>query len=118
MWWPGPAVFSPQISQETFAVVNVPGTANAIVNNDRNVTTNTQGQVLVPYLSAYRKNALILDASQAPEDAAELLGNVQDIVPYARAVTLVNFRTDTPAGILSACRAPGRQTAAVRYRSH
>ena len=31
------------------------GTANAIVNNDRNVTTNTQGQVLVPYLSAYRK---------------------------------------------------------------
>ncbi|WP_432692443.1 fimbria/pilus outer membrane usher protein [Morganella morganii] len=79
---------------ETFAIVNVPGTANAIVNNDRNVTTNTQGQVLVPYLSAYRKNALILDASQAPENAAELLGNVQDIVPYAGAVTLVNFRTD------------------------
>ena len=79
---------------ETFAIVNVPGTANAIVNNDNNITTDTQGRVLVPYLSAYRKNAIILDASQAPENAAELMGNVQDIVPYAGAVTLINFKTD------------------------
>ncbi|MGR7043521.1 fimbria/pilus outer membrane usher protein [Klebsiella aerogenes] len=79
---------------DTFAIVDAPGTTNASVNGNRNIVTNSSGKVLVPYLSPYRKNAIMLDTSNTPEDAAELKGNIRDVVPYSGAITYLGFKTD------------------------
>ncbi|MEI9599616.1 fimbria/pilus outer membrane usher protein [Moellerella wisconsensis] len=79
---------------ETFAIINAPGVKNAAINGDKTMTTNNNGIALVPYLSAYRKNAVMLDSSNLEEDSAELIGNIKDVVPYAGAITYIDFKTD------------------------
>ena len=79
---------------ETFAIVDAPGVKNAAVNGDKTMITNSSGVVLVPYLSAYRKNAVMLDTSDLDDDSAELMGNIKDVVPYAGAITYIDFKTD------------------------
>ncbi|NDL00494.1 fimbria/pilus outer membrane usher protein [Photorhabdus bodei] len=79
---------------ETFAIIDAPGTANASVNGDKSMVTNNSGKLLIPYLSPYRKNAIMLDTSEVPEDAAELIGNIRDVAPYSGAITHIGFKTD------------------------
>ncbi|MCW7763922.1 fimbria/pilus outer membrane usher protein [Photorhabdus luminescens] len=79
---------------ETFAIIDAPGTANASVNGDKSMVTNNSGKLLIPYLSPYRKNAIMLDTSEVPEDAAELIGNIRDVAPYSGAITHLGFKTD------------------------
>lgn len=79
---------------DTFAIIDAPGAANAAINGNRNIVTNSSGKVLVPYLSPYRQNAIMLDTSDMPEGAAELQGNIRDVAPYAGAITYLGFKTD------------------------
>lgn len=79
---------------ETFAIIDAPGTANASVNGDKSMVTNNSGKLLIPYLSPYRKNAIMLDTSEVSEDAAELIGNIRDVAPYSGAITHIGFKTD------------------------
>ncbi|WP_445496200.1 fimbria/pilus outer membrane usher protein [Photorhabdus sp. SF281] len=79
---------------ETFAIIDAPGTVNASLNGDKSMVTNNSGKLLIPYLSPYRKNAIMLDTSEMPEGAAELIGNIRDIAPYSGAIAHLRFKTD------------------------
>lgn len=80
---------------ETFAILEAPGVKNATVNNNKSIITNKSGKVLVPYLSPYRKNALVLDTGNTPEDSSELKGNIREVTPYSGAITYLRYQTDT-----------------------
>lgn len=77
----------------TMAVVSAPGAKGMMVNSDKSIITNKQGLALVPYASPYRTNAIILSETNESE-GADLVGNIENYVPYKGAVTLVNFETD------------------------
>lgn len=77
---------------DTFAVINAPGVVGAAVNGDQSVMTNQRGKVLLATLSPYRTNRVMLDSPK--DDGAELLGNLQEIVPYAGAIGYLEYKTD------------------------
>ncbi|MTD27443.1 fimbria/pilus outer membrane usher protein [Erwinia sp. J316] len=88
----GGVLFANQVGN-TFAIVDAPGLANARVNSDGTILTNSKGRALVPYMSPYRKNALTIDTTGAEGDA-QLLSNRKDVVPYSGSISWVKFDTD------------------------
>ncbi|WP_455812474.1 fimbria/pilus outer membrane usher protein [Pseudomonas graminis] len=90
--WQGGVLFANQAGS-TFAIIDAPGVANAVVNNDGTIRTNSQGKALVPYMSPYRKNAMTIDTTDLG-DGIQLLGNRKDVVPYSGTINYIKFDTD------------------------
>jgi len=90
--WRGGVLTSSQVG-DTFAIVEAPGAKGATLAGDESREVNSRGQVLVPYLSPYRKNRVQLETTQMA-DGVELKGNIKEVVPYAGSVTVLHFDTD------------------------
>lgn len=70
---------------DTVGLVHVPGGPGAAVGSYRGVKTNKRGYAVVPYLSAYRMNEIVVDPTGLPMDVELKSGSVT-AVPTAGAV--------------------------------
>ncbi len=82
------------------ALVQAPGAVNTKVVNG-NVETNSAGYAIVPYLSDFQKNTVVLDPSTLP-DNVELQKNTLNVYPIKDAIVRASFNTRSGAqGIFS-----------------
>lgn len=79
-------------TSETFALIHAEGAEGAIVRNGQGAIIDRFGYAILPSLAPYRMNTVSLDASTM-SSTAELSGGSKNIVPYAGAVTRINFAT-------------------------
>ncbi|PJI49733.1 MAG: hypothetical protein CTR55_10360 [Pseudomonas sp.] len=84
---------------DSIAIIDAPGAAGAQVSSASNVKLNSQGQAVVPYLTAYRVNTLELDPKGLSDDV-ELKSTTQDVVPRSGSVMLVKFDAVTGRALL------------------
>lgn len=77
---------------ETLALVHAPGAGGVKIRNNVGVHTDPRGYLLVPYLSPYRENRLVLDTTTLPENT-DLPMATQSVVPTKGAVVLAHFAT-------------------------
>jgi outer membrane usher protein len=87
----GHVMFS-RVVQDSFAMVEVPGTAGIdIYSNNQQVTrTNDQGVALIPRLQAYQRNLVRVDDRGLPVEVEMDLAE-RVIAPFARSGVLVTF---------------------------
>ncbi|HEY2451250.1 MAG TPA: fimbrial outer membrane usher protein [Scandinavium sp.] len=79
-------------TSETFALIHAEGAQGAVVQNGQGAVIDGFGYAIMPSLSPYRSNNVSLD-SRTMNNEAELTGGSQRVVPYAGAITRVNFAT-------------------------
>jgi outer membrane usher protein len=84
---------------ETIALVRAPGAADAKVQNNTGVRTDSRGYAVVPYVSTYRKNRIALDSETLPEDV-DIDTNTLTVIPTNGAVVLANFKTRVGSRVL------------------
>lgn len=84
---------------DSIAIIDAPDAAGAQVSNASNLKLDSQGQAVVPYLTAYRVNTLELDPKGLSDDI-ELKSTTQDVVPRSGAIMLVKFDTVSGHGLL------------------
>lgn len=90
---PGPYV------SETFAIVEAEGAQGAQLTNTNGVKINRFGKAVVPSLSAYRYNNITLDPRDM-DPSAELNETQKKVAPYAGAIPVVQFKTNTGYALL------------------
>ncbi|GAA3909641.1 fimbrial biogenesis outer membrane usher protein [Gibbsiella dentisursi] len=79
----------------TFVILDAPGAAGAIVNNNPGVQTNSRGQALIASASAYRRNKFIMDdKNSSNKGQAEILGNVAYAAPWYGSISYLKYQTD------------------------
>ncbi len=79
-------------TSDTFALIHAEGAQGAVVQNGQGAVIDRNGYALLPSLTPYRENTVSLDTLNMRADA-ELSGGSQRVVPYAGAVSKVNFST-------------------------
>ncbi|MGO2390117.1 fimbria/pilus outer membrane usher protein [Psychrobacter sp. AOP7-D2-23] len=84
-------VFGPDQGQ-TMVLVYAPDATGAKVNNTNGLTINKSGYAVIPYVTPYRLNEIILDPQGMSLDV-ELEGTSQRIAPYAGSISRVDFVT-------------------------
>lgn len=77
---------------DTAVLVRAPGASGVKVQNHTGVYTDWRGYAVVPYVSAYRKNRIALDA-QSLDDDVDIDTNAQTVIPTQGAVVLADFVT-------------------------
>lgn len=77
---------------DSFAIVRAPGAENVQIANRANISTDSQGYAIVPYLNPYTKNEITLDIDSLP-DNVELKTNTVNVVPTKGAAILANYQT-------------------------
>lgn len=77
---------------ETLALVRAPGASNVKVQNNSGVRTDWRGYAVVPYVSTYRQNRIVLDTETLAEDV-DIDGSIQTVTPTRGAVVLADFNT-------------------------
>ncbi|MHA7848219.1 fimbria/pilus outer membrane usher protein [Serratia sp. D1N4] len=77
-------------TSETYALVEAKGAEGAKVSSYQNVTIDSRGYALVPYLNAYQLNDVSIDPKGAAADV-ELDNTRQRVVPHAGAVVKVKY---------------------------
>ncbi|SPY76179.1 fimbria/pilus outer membrane usher protein [Providencia rustigianii] len=75
---------------ETAAIVDIPEAGDVPILNQAGVVTNNQGYALVPYVTAYRKNAIDIDTSSLP-DNTEMELTSQTVAPSRGALVKASF---------------------------
>lgn len=93
---------------DTVALVRAPGAGGVSVVNQVGVKTDSRGYAVVPYLSAYRQNAIALDPTTLADDV-ELGLTSQTVIPTRGAVVLADYQTKVGARMMmTLTRADGR----------
>lgn len=87
----GGITFGPYLG-DTFALVEAKGAVGAKVRNTHGSTIDYNGYALVPFITPYRYNKIILDPEGIPHNI-ELHQSEKQIAPYAGAAVKVNFKT-------------------------
>lgn len=77
---------------ETLALLHAPGAGGVKIRNNTGVHTDPRGYLVVPYLSPYRENRLVLETTSLPENT-DLPMATQTVVPTKGAVVLAKFAT-------------------------
>ncbi|MCP1107102.1 fimbrial biogenesis outer membrane usher protein [Serratia nevei] len=77
---------------DTIALVRAPGAGGVSVLNQVGVQTDSKGYAVVPYLSAYRQNQIVLDLTTLA-DNVELELTSQTVTPTRGAVVLADYQT-------------------------
>lgn len=95
---PGGVTATPYVS-ETVAVVAAPAAAGARVQSYPNVRLDGRGYAVVPYLTPYRLNEIILDPKGLPL-SVELQATSQQVAPHAGAVVMLQYPTITGRPVL------------------
>lgn len=84
-------LFGPDQGQ-TMVLVYAPDATGAKVNNTNGLTINESGYAVIPYVTPYRLNDIILDPQGMSLDV-ELDGTSQRVAPYAGSISKVDFVT-------------------------
>ena len=84
-------LFGPDQGQ-TMVLVYAPDATGARVNNTNGLTINKSGYAVIPYVTPYRLNEIVLNPEGMSLDV-ELEGNSQRIAPYAGSISKVDFVT-------------------------
>lgn len=84
-------LFGPDQGQ-TMVLVYAPDATGAKVNNTNGLTINKSGYAVIPYVTPYRLNEIVLNPENMSLDV-ELDGSSQRIAPYAGSISKVNFVT-------------------------
>ncbi|PKH26667.1 fimbrial assembly protein [Enterobacterales bacterium CwR94] len=79
-----------QSSGETIALVKVPGASGLRVNNQSGVKTDYRGYALVPFISPYRNNELMISTESMPDDV-DVEVTSRNVVPTRGAVVRATY---------------------------
>ncbi|WP_175924599.1 fimbria/pilus outer membrane usher protein [Burkholderia latens] len=79
-------------ADDAIGLVKAKGAKGAEVTNAPGVAVDGSGYAIVPFLTPYRENTLVLDPSNM-SDSAELEETSEDVVPRAGAVVEAKFET-------------------------
>lgn len=88
---------------DPIGLIEAKGALGAAVTNASGVTVDSRGYAVVPYMTAYRINTLVLDPQGMSEDT-ELESTSQDVVPRAGAVVRAKFDTKVGKPVLMRVR--------------
>lgn len=77
---------------ETFGIVHAPEGDGAKISTSNNLKLNRQGYAVIPYLSAYQINNVVLDPQGLPIDV-QLDSTTQQTIPRADSSVLVQFNS-------------------------
>ncbi|WP_232464293.1 fimbria/pilus outer membrane usher protein [Burkholderia ubonensis] len=86
-------------ADDAIGLVRADGAKGAEVTNVPGVTVDGSGYAIVPFLTPYRENTLVLDPSKM-SDNAELEETSEDVVPRAGAVVEAKFATKVGAPVV------------------
>lgn len=86
-------------ASDTFALIHAPGAQGAVVNNGQGATIDRFGYAILPSLTPYRYNDISLDSKNISDDV-ELQGGSQRVVPYAGAISRLDFKTLSGRAVL------------------
>ncbi|WP_456311015.1 fimbria/pilus outer membrane usher protein [Serratia proteamaculans] len=90
---------------DTSVLVAAPGASDLAVSNDTGVKTDWRGYAIKPYVTAYRKNRVSLDASNV-DDFTEVDSTVLRVVPTKGAVVRARFKVTTGYRVLMSLHKP------------
>ena len=76
---------------ESSALIETPGVSDVAVRGQTNVTTDSSGYAIVPYIRPYHVNSLSLDEQQIT--GAEVDNVVRNVVPTRNAIVRVQYDT-------------------------
>lgn len=77
---------------DTVGLVHAPGAKGAKLSRAQGIEVNSSGYAVVPYLSPYERNTVILDTSNVSTEVSFESVSAQ-AVPYENSVVLMNFET-------------------------
>lgn len=83
--------FSPEMV-DTMVLVKADQAKGVAVKNTAGLKIDRWGYAVIPYVTAYRMNEIVLDPSDAV-DQVELLSTIKELAPYAGAIAKVEFKT-------------------------
>lgn len=84
---------------DTMVLIEAPGARDARVLNSPGLRVDRRGYALVPYVSPYRMNSVVLDPAEMSREV-ELEGSSRSVAPYAGAISLVRFDTRQGRAVL------------------
>lgn len=99
--------FSPEMG-DTMVLVKADKAKGVAVTNTAGLKIDRWGHAVIPYVTAYRMNEIILDPSDAI-DQVELLSTSQELAPYAGAIAKVEFKTLPGMRLVIKSRQPNGQ---------
>lgn len=79
-----------QTGGETLALIKVPGASGVRVNNQSGVKTDYRGYAVVPFVSPYRNNELVLSTESLPDDV-DVEVTSRNVVPTRGALVRAEF---------------------------
>ncbi|MDK2376490.1 fimbria/pilus outer membrane usher protein [Serratia fonticola] len=74
------------------ALVRAPGAGQVKINNSTGLYTDGRGYAVVPYLSQYRQNSVMLDAETLGEEV-DIANPTQQVIPTKGALVLADYQT-------------------------
>nr|WP_044612048.1 fimbria/pilus outer membrane usher protein [[Enterobacter] lignolyticus] len=98
----GGVTFGPYLG-DTFALVEAKGAEGAKVYNSQQTTIDSRGYALIPAVTPYRFNRIILDP-QGMDESAELIDSEKEVAPVAGAAVKVVFTTRSGMPLLITAR--------------
>lgn len=101
----GGVTMTPQRGQ-TMVLIEAPDAAGAIVTNTPGVRIDNHGYAVVPYVTPYRMTKVTLDPNGMSREV-ELESSSQQVVPYAGAITRLEFKTIKGQALIIHALAPG-----------
>lgn len=92
-----------QPTGDTVAVVHVPGASGAHITNAPGLSVGRSGYALVPYLTPYQRDSIQIDPQGLPL-GVELDATSAQVVPYAGAVVMVDFKSKSGRALIARIR--------------
>ncbi|HEY2454230.1 MAG TPA: fimbria/pilus outer membrane usher protein [Scandinavium sp.] len=92
---------------DSMALVRAPGASGVKLMGTTNIWTDNRGYAVMPYLSNYRQNTVMLDPSELPEDT-EISEAGKRVYPTRGAVVLADYNVQQGQQILLVLRYQGK----------
>lgn len=77
---------------EQLAIIRTPGAEGVKVQNFPGVSTDASGNAVIPYVTPYRRNSLMLDIEDLQEDV-DIDSSVKTVIPTQGAVVVASYPT-------------------------
>jgi outer membrane usher protein len=90
---------------DTVGIVYVPGAEGAAVNGGAGVRIDSAGYAVLPFLAPYTLNSVEVDPKGLPLDV-QLDATSAKVAPYAGAVVMMKFKTQTGRSVVFRARMP------------
>ncbi|MBL5825955.1 fimbria/pilus outer membrane usher protein [Serratia fonticola] len=89
------------------ALVRAPGASQVKIDNSTGLYTDGRGYAVVPYLSQYRQNSVMLDAETLGEEV-DIANPTQQVIPTKGALVLADYQTRQGAKVFLTLQHGGR----------